>query len=110
MQARHEAPPSFRVREHLITGGVVTTVCEDHGHDYLVVEVPGRCGPCWIAAPATAHAIDAVRSGRTSPWAVVHHSATGTVDIFRSMLDGTVRESTVLCASLPAGDAVLAAA
>ncbi|HET9692086.1 MAG TPA: hypothetical protein VFP61_13120 [Acidimicrobiales bacterium] len=110
MQATTEAPPAFRVREHLVSRGVAASVCDDHGADYLVVRVPGRCGPCWIAAPATERAIAAVRDGRTSPWSVLHHSATGTVEIFRSMIDGTVRESTVLCSSLPAGDRALAAA
>lgn len=105
-----EAPPSFRVRESMVVGGVAASVAEEHGSDYLVVRVPGRAGPCWVCAPATERAIDAVRSGRTSPWSVLHHSATGTVDIFRSMLDGTVRGSTVLCANLPSGDGLISAA
>lgn len=111
MQTDHvAAPPSFRVCEQLDTGGVRAAVAEEHGTTYLVVEVPGRAGPCWVCAPATAAAIAAVRAGCASPWSVVHHSATGTVEIHRSMLDGSVRESVVLCASLPLGDGLLSAA
>jgi hypothetical protein len=105
-----EVPPSFRVRESLVVGGVVAAVAEDHGAGYLVVRVPGRSGPCWVCAPATDRAIAAVRDGRSSPWAVLHHSATGTVEIYRSMLDGSVRQSVVLCASLPTGGGLLSAA
>jgi hypothetical protein len=55
-------------------------------------------------------AVACVRSGLTSPWTVAHHSASGTVDIYRTARDGSVKESVVLCSQLPAGGTVLAAA
>lgn len=104
------APPLFKVREDLGFSGLRAAVAEERGTRYLVLEVPGRSGPCWVCAPASDVAIDAVRSGRSSPWSVVHHSATGTVQIYRTLLDGSVRESVVLCASLPMGEMLLSAA
>ena len=80
------------------------------GGQYLVVEMTGRAGPCWVCAPVTDRALDCVRSGKTTPWTVLHHSATGTVDIYRTLLDGSVQESVVLCAALPVGQSVLVAA
>jgi hypothetical protein len=71
------------------------------GGTYLVVELPGRAGPCWVCAPVTDRAIDCVRCGRTSPWTVLHHSSTGTVDVYRTGVDGSLHCSTVLCATLP---------
>ena len=103
-------PPSLKVREDLVVAGLRAAVADDDSSRYLVLTLPGRAGPCWVCAPATDVALDAVRNGRTSPWNVVHHSATGTVDIYRTMLDGSLRESVVLCASLPLGDALLSAA
>jgi hypothetical protein len=93
-----------------LADGTEASVAEDAWGRYLVLAVPGRNGPCWVCAPATDKALAEVRSGRTSPWAVVHHSCTGTVAIFRTMLDGSVRDSLVLCSQLPVGDAVLSAA
>jgi hypothetical protein len=87
-----------------------TAVAIGAGGQYLVLEITGRAGPCWVCAPVSDRALDCVRSGRTSPWTVVHHSATGTVDIYRTRLDGSVHESVMLCAALPVGRAVLAAA
>ncbi|MCU4182881.1 hypothetical protein K6U06_00780 [Acidiferrimicrobium sp. IK] len=104
------APPSLKVREDLVVAGLRAAVADDHTKRYLVLALPGRTGPCWVCAPATDTALAAVRDGRTSPWAVVHHSATGTVDIYRTMLDGSLRESVVLCANLPLGDTLLSAA
>jgi hypothetical protein len=75
-----------------------------------VVSLPGRSGPCWICAPATWAALDCVRRRRASPWSVIHHSSTGTVTLHRTLGDGSVRDSTVLCAALPAGAGVLSAA
>ena len=77
---------------------------------YLVLALAGRSGPCWVCAPASDRAVACVRGGRASPWSVVHHSLTGTVDIYRTLRDGSVRESVVLCDSLPLGRTVLAAA
>lgn len=71
------------------------------GGKYLVVELSGWSGPCWVCAPVTDRAIECVRTGRATPWTVVHHSATGTVDVFRTGADGSLRCSTVLCSSLP---------
>lgn len=69
--------------------------------EYLVIELPGWSGPCWVCAPASARAIECVRRGMASPWTVAHHSTTGTVDIFRTGADGSLHQSVVLCSSLP---------
>ena len=80
------------------------------GGTYLVVELPGWAGPCWVCAPATERAIDCVRQGATSPWTVLHHSATGTVDVYRTAADGSLHCSTVLCSRLPSNQPTFAAA
>ena len=104
------APPPFKVREDLVVVGLHVAVADDNGARYLVLTLPGRAGPCWVCAPATDVALAAVRDGRTSPWTVVHHSATGTVEIYRTTLDGSLRQSVVLCSNLPLGDSLLSAA
>ncbi|HET9732981.1 MAG TPA: hypothetical protein VFP54_09940 [Acidimicrobiales bacterium] len=71
------------------------------GGTYLVVELAGFAGPCWVCAPVTDRALDCVRTGRASPWTVLHHSATGTVDVYRTAADGSLHCSTVLCSRLP---------
>ncbi|HWE54101.1 MAG TPA: hypothetical protein VG435_01240 [Acidimicrobiales bacterium] len=80
------------------------------GGTYLVVELPGCSGPCWVCAPASPRAIDCVREGVTSPWTVLHRSTTGTVDVYRTGIDGALHCSTVLCASLPGVQPAFAAA
>lgn len=106
-----DIPTHLTFRERLAAAdGIAATVADDGDAHYLVVPVPGHGGPAWICARVTDRAVSAVRDGRTSPWAVVHHSCTGTVEIFRTMLDGTVRSSVVLCSSLPADTGVLSAA
>lgn len=90
--------------------GTSVAVGDGLGGPYLVVSVAGRSGPCWVCAPVSDVALSCVRTGRTSAWTVIHHSVTGTVDIYRTVLDGSVRESVVLCSRLPRGRAVLAAA
>jgi hypothetical protein len=80
------------------------------GGDYLVIELSGRSGPCWVCAPASDQAIECVRAGRTSPWTVLHHSRTGTVDIYRTWPDGSLHMSVVLCSQLPAAPPAWAAA
>ena len=80
------------------------------GGTYLVVELSGWSGPCWVCAPVTERAIECVRAGRASPWTVVHHSSTGTVDVYRTAVDGSLRCSTVLCSSLPFSRPLRAAA
>lgn len=80
------------------------------GGTYLVVELSGWAGPCWVCAPVSDRAIECVRAGRASPWTVVHHSATGTVDVYRTGSDGSLRCSTVLCSSLPFSRPLRAAA
>jgi hypothetical protein len=104
-------PPPLQLREVIepADGGAVA-VGEGSGGTYLVVPVAGRSGPCWVCAPASDRAVACVRTGQASPWSVVHHSATGTVVIYRTVVDGSVRESVVLCSGLPVGRALLAAA
>jgi hypothetical protein len=104
-------PPHLRLLEQLpsFAGGGLA-VAHDRSSTYLVVATTGRSGPCWVCAPVSSLAVDCVRDGRASPWSVVHHSATGTVSVFRTLLDGTIRDSVVLCADLPAGSALLSAA
>ncbi|HEY3810772.1 MAG TPA: hypothetical protein VGL49_04995 [Acidimicrobiales bacterium] len=103
-------PPPLRLRESIpLPQGSDVAVGVGAGGQYLVVPVAGRSGPCWVCAPASDRAVACVRTGETSPWTVLHHSATGTVDIYRTLRDGSVRESVVLCARLPLGRTVLAA-
>lgn len=95
-------PPQLTIRE---------TICAPDDSDvavgvgaegtYLVVELAGPAGPCWVCAPASERAIDCVKRGRTSPWTVLHHSRTGTVDVYRTAADGSLRCSVLLCATLP---------
>jgi hypothetical protein len=104
-------PPQLRLRETiLLSDSTNVAVGDGAGGQYLVVSMTGRSGPCWVCAPASDRAVACVRSGQASPWSVVHHSATGTVDIYRTLRDGSVRESVVLCGHLPVGRTVLAAA
>jgi hypothetical protein len=104
-------PPQLQVLEVLRPHqGLDVSVGERAGRQYLVMGVAGRSGPCWVCAPASDRAVACVRNGQASPWTVMHHSATGTVDIYRTMCDGTVRESVMLCSQLPSGRTVLAAA
>ena len=104
-------PPTLRLADRLpAADGIGLCVAFDRSGSYLVVSLPGRSGPCWICAPASVRALECVRRHGASPWSVVHHSATGTVSVYRTLLDGTVRESTMRCADLPAGAAVLSAA
>jgi hypothetical protein len=106
-----KVPGHLQLRETFVLDDV-TEVAIGHGAggQYLVLSLSGRSGACWVCAPASDVAIDCVRTGRCSPWAVIHHSATGTVDIYRSRIDGTLTESVTLCAQLPLGRTVLAAA
>jgi hypothetical protein len=105
-------PPQLSLRETLGVSpfGEQAAVGVGVGGTYLVVELPGWAGPCWVCAPATERAIDCVREGRTSPWTVLHHSATGTADVFRTAVDGSLHCSTVLCSSLPVAQPARAAA
>ena len=106
-----KVPGHLRLGE-AFTAADGTEVAIGHGvgGQYLVLSMSAQDGECWVCAPATDVAVDCVRTGRSSPWAVVHHSATGTVDIYRSRLDGSVAESVVLCAELSLGRRVLVAA
>ncbi len=100
------------MRESLpLSQGVDVTVGVGPGGQYLVVPVAGRSGPAGCAPRCRIGPSICVRSGRTSPWTVVHHSATGTVDIYRTLarrLGARVRGA--LCSQLPLGRTVLAAA
>jgi hypothetical protein len=104
-------PPQLQLLEELPPHhGIDVSVGASAGCQYLVMAVAGRSGPCWVCAPASDRAVACVRSGQASPWTVVQHSATGTVDIYRTGRDGSVRESVVLCSKVPSGRTVLAAA
>jgi hypothetical protein len=104
-------PPHLRLREQLCAGsGPPLAVGVDDNGTYLVMTLPGRSGPCWICAAVSERALGCVRAGTSSPWAVVHHSATGRIGLFRSLADGTIRDSELLCADLPVGAGLLSAA
>jgi hypothetical protein len=105
----HRPPPHLRVQEEfdLPTGEHAATAADDES-TYLAVEVAGRAGPCWVCAPATTRALDCVRCGRTDAWVVIHHSATGTVQLWRPGGRGW-SESVVLCSQLPARETLAAA-
>lgn len=106
-----KVPGHLQLREVLLLAdGTEVAVGHGIGGQFLVIAVSGRTESYWVCAPATDAAIGCVRAGRSSPWAVAHHSATGTVDVFRSRLDGTIAESVLLCSQLPLGSDVLAAA
>lgn len=111
VQNMGSVPPQLTLQETLtVPGEEGVAVGVGVGGTYLVVELPGFAGPCWVCAPVTARALDCVRSGRTSPWTVIHHSATGTVDVYRTSSDGSLHCSTTLCSSLPVVQPVRAAA
>jgi hypothetical protein len=104
-------PPQLRLTETITNPNApIVAVGEGVGGQYLVIGMSGRSGPCWLCAPASERAVACVRTGRASAWAVAHHSATGTVDIYRTLRDGSVKESVMLCSQLPIGRTVLAAA
>jgi hypothetical protein len=94
-------PPQLTLIDTIPTEGEDVAIGLGVGGFYLVVELPGMAGPCWVCAPCTDRALDCVRVGRTSAWTVLHHSATGTVDIYRTGADGSLRNSVVLCSMLP---------
>jgi hypothetical protein len=101
----------MRIRETFtLSDSTRVAVCFDLGIQYLVLLLAGRSGPRWVCAPASDRAVACVGNGQTSPWAVIHHSSTGTVEIYRTLRDGSIRESVVLCSQLPEGRSVLAAA
>ena len=85
-------PPQLELLETIPLPGADVAVGAGTGVTYLVVELAGSDGPCWVCAPA---------SGRASPWTVLHHSLTGTVDIYRTAADGSIHASVWLCSRLP---------
>ena len=104
-------PGHLQLRDlFVLHDGTEVAIGHGAGGQYLVLSLSGRSGACWVCAPASDLAIDCVRTGRASPWAVIHHSASGTVDVYRSRIDGSLSESVVLCSQLPLGNRVLAAA
>ena len=106
-----KVPPQLQLAELIpLADGTDVAVGLGTGGQYLVMSVGGREGGCWVCAPASDRAVQCVRDGVASPWSVIHHSATGTVDVYRSRVDGSVHESVVLCSALPMGRGVLVAA
>jgi hypothetical protein len=55
----------------------------------------------WLCAPASARAIQAVLTGHASPFDVVRHSQTGTVELVRIDHGQAVPERCLLCSDLP---------
>lgn len=94
-------PPQLEFKETIPVPGTDVAVGLGAEGTYLVVELPGHDGPCWVCAPASERALECVRSGRASPWTVLHHSLTGTVDIYRTTADGSLHVSVWLCSRLP---------
>ena len=94
-------PPQLELLETIPLPGADVAVGAGAEVTYLVVELAGSDGPCWVCAPASARAIECVRAGRASPWTVLHHSLTGTVDIYRTAADGSIHASVWLCSRLP---------
>ncbi len=94
-------PPHLRVREVLDLPDVAAATADDDEGTYLVVAVADPGGPSWVCAPATERALECVRTRRSTPWTVLHHSRTGTVQVWRTGADGSFAESVVLCAELP---------
>ena len=106
-----KVPGHLKLREaFFVADGTEVAVGHGAGGQYIVLSVNSGDRACWVCAPATDVAVDCVRAGRTSPWTVVNHSATGTVDIYTPCVDGTVTESVVLCGQLQLGRSVLVAA
>ncbi|HET9075752.1 MAG TPA: hypothetical protein VFN68_02380 [Acidimicrobiales bacterium] len=103
-------PPQLRFEETIPVPGADVSVGTGAGGTYLVIELAGHDGPCWVCAPASERAVECVRTGRASPWSVVHHSLTGTVDIYRTAADGSLHMSVALCARLPGAQPHRAAA
>ena len=103
-------PPQLSFMETIPVADAEVAVGVGVEGTYLVVELCGHDGPCWVCAPASERALDCVRSGRASPWTVLHHSATGTVDIYRTAADGSLHVSVALCAKLPCAQPDRAAA
>jgi hypothetical protein len=100
-------PPYVRVREVFDLPGITVAAGCDGDRTYLLVPVTDRGDSYCICAPASERAIDCVKSRRTSPWEVVHHSATGMIEVWRRDADGSMIDSTVPCAQvrLPAAPA-----
>lgn len=94
-------PPQLQFRETIPLPDTDVAVGVGAAGTYLVVELAGHDGPCWVCAPASTRALDCVRAGLASPWTVLHHSLTGTVDIYRTAVDGSIHVSVWLCSRLP---------
>jgi hypothetical protein len=95
-------PPQLYIQETIPAPEGEVAVGVGVGGQYLVVELAGDGGPCWMCAPVTDRAVECVRSGQASPWSVLQHSCTGTVAIYETRADGSLDESVVLCTMLEA--------
>jgi hypothetical protein len=102
-------PPQLSIRETIPVSEGDVAVGVGAGGQYLVVEMAGVAGPYWMCAPVSDRAVECVRSGQASPWSVLHHSSTGTVEIYETRADGSLDESVVLCTMLEAHLARIAA-
>lgn len=98
-----EVPPHLHVLEVLDLPGFRAATAYDTEGTYLVVRVADPQGEpgesCWVCAAASERALDCVRNRRASPWAVLQHSATGTVQLWRDG-PGGLMESVLCCAEL----------
>ena len=102
-------PPQLSVRETIPASDGQVAVGVGDGGQYLVVELAGDGGPCWMCAPVSDRAVECVRSGQASPWSVLQHSSTGMVEVYETRADGSLEESLVLCTMLEARLAHMAA-
>ena len=105
-----KVPGHLELREMIrLADGTEVAIADGAGGRYLVIASADEGGR-WVCAKASDAAIDCVRIGKASPWDVLHHSASGTVAVYRRSLDGSVEESVVLCSEFALGRLVLAAA
>lgn len=79
-------------------------LCEAHdeaGAHWLIVQVDGdRDHPAWLCAPVSVRAIRAVLDGQASPYDVLRHSATGTVELVRVAAGRAIPDRCLLCSEV----------
>jgi hypothetical protein len=98
---------NFTVDDILLGSAENPTLLVGHscdGQQWLVARSPRTSGNpedrCWLCAPASALAIDCVRTGRAMPADAFHHSLTGSVRVIRESANGRWTQSVRLCQEL----------